>query len=369
MAELQKEAKHHLDKTTNTLILDYVLWLSAKTILEEAVMPVDAESLRTRGRRLVGLADGLILTFDITNMPKFSYAILNQRLDLAALVIIFVYRDSRTRYITRRSSELSFANSPGRLTRTDNFLRDRSITSVFGDTGIQSRFSALEIPAEVSIKARQLLDLEAEDPTFAKQFRKSSLNDALHHFMSVSASCFNHSDTQPSTKWIHIAMEFSLFAALESILILRLPAISAINDCFCYGTSKSPDSGDLDIDAMFKKDEDDEDSRDFIAFETYWDRTRDEALGKLHSPAPTHNRRSLVHQLLDLLVSLDWQGFKSKVVLYLTAVLESMPDPDLTKYSTEHGPLDRAVLRAPGMIAIAHEDGEIRNTKRPRVSA
>lgn len=370
MAEPQDASKHHLNKTTNTMILDYVLWLSAKTILEEAATPIETGSMRTRGRRLVGLTDGLILTFDITNRPKFNYPLLTRRLDLAALVILFVYRDSRSQYITRRSSETSRSSSPQRTARTSNFLNERCESSVIKNPTLHSRYSTLVITDETTNKAKTLFGIDAEPSSCTNQYRKSSLKDALEHFMAVSASSFSQNTAQPATIWTKIANDFSMFAALESILVLGLPASQSINECFCYGPLDSPDSGDVNIDAMFRADE----TQDFAEFAEYWESCRSQTLGLFAPASPSDKHKSqasLEAHLIKLLQVSDWPAFRARVIDYLVAVSESLTKPELTKYSAEYGPLDKSILRAPGMIAIRHEDGDgsVTSTKRARISA
>lgn len=58
MTDVPEATKYQLNKTTNTIILDYLLWLSAKTVLEEGLDELRPSDTRSKGRRLVGLVDG-----------------------------------------------------------------------------------------------------------------------------------------------------------------------------------------------------------------------------------------------------------------------------------------------------------------------
>lgn len=376
MVDVQKPTMDQLNKTTNTIILDYVLWLSAKTILSEAITPEDPDTAKsTKGRRLVGLADGLILTFDTTNRPKFSYPLLTRRLDLAALVILFVYRDSRSRYITRRSSETSRSNSPMRSSRSSNFLRDRNLKSVISDPELESRYSALSISQETTNQAKLILGITEDSCTTATAttldsgFRKSSLNDALDYFIAVScAACATK--VFPKPQWSQIAIDLSLFAALESILVFGAPPIQSFNEAFCYGPLQNPDTGDAQVDAVFRW----EGTRSFKEFADFWDSYRDDVLDNLRPPPPAGQQtqqqaagEDLSVHLLSLLKESYWPDCRRRVIKYLDAVLDVMPVPELSKYSADYGPLDKSVLRAPGMIAIRHEDGEV-STKKAKIS-
>lgn len=360
MAEVQKESKHHLDKTTNTIILDYLLWLSAKTILSEVSSPSEDSTSRSKGRRLVGLVDGVILTFDMTNRPKFSYTLLTRRLGIASLVILFCYRDSRARYITRRSSE-NVRPTEGKR-RTAAYLRERHVTSVLRTEAQTSRFDSLEVSDSTVQEARKLFGLvEGDEAAAEPRYRMPSLIDAMEEFISVSASTYAHSGASPAKVWIRMATTFSLFAALEAFLVNQETGADALNQCFSFDAIAEPESGNAAVDRLFKI----QGNKDFKEFESVWNMERNKCLVRLTGPSNTSS--SLEEHLLALLRELDWAAFRLTVCDYLTAIMESMDAPELCKYS-HSGILDRSLLRAPGMISIEHEETDSRNVKRTKVS-
>lgn len=375
MSELQREVKYYLDKTTNTIVLDYLLWLSARTILEEAssAAPAVNES-KLKGRRLVGLVDGLILQFDITNKPKFTYTLLTRRLNLAALVILFVYRDSRSRYITRRSSDAAPSSDTQISVRTKKFLQEQGNGNSVVTASLAQKFSSITVDAKTTSAARQLLGMDPEESD--NGYRRPSLKDAFEQFMVVSAASYAQSDALPAEMWIKIACQFSLFATIDACLVDsgQRNGLDTLNESFSYAPAEEPMGGNDNIDAIFTK----RAGRKYAEFAKMWTHHRDAALLRLQPPTKSNGTvPSLSSHLLSLLKELDWAEFKMSVITYLTAVLQSMEDPELCKYSgleTEESSqtvmLDKSILKAPGMISIAHEEAEVRRpNKRARISA
>lgn len=373
MGELQQEVKHYLDKTTNTIVLDYLLWLSARTILEEAsIAATSVNESKSKGRRLVGLVDGLILQFDITNRPKFTYTLLTRRLNLAALVILFVYRDSRSRYITRRSSDTALPSDTNVTSRTRKFLRDQDSDSVVS-ASLAQKFSAIAVDLQTTREARQLLDMDPEESD--NGYRRPPLKDAFEQFMVVSAASYAQSDALPAEMWIKIACQFSLFATIDACLVDRShhSHTTVLNESFSYAPSEEPKSGNDNIDAVFKQ----RAGRKYAEFAQMWRHHRYAALAKLEPSTKSNGTvSSLSSHLLSLLRDMNWPEFRMSVITYLTAVLQSMEDPELCKYSgidaedsSQVALLDKSILRAPGMISIAHEEAEVRRpNKRVRIS-
>ncbi|CCG82567.1 protein of unknown function [Taphrina deformans PYCC 5710] len=354
MAELQKEAKHHLNKTTNTIILDYLLWLASKTILEEAAqtdrgLAAGRPGDRSKGRRLVGLVDGLIMTFDLADRPKFRYGLLTRRIDLASLVILFVYRDARSRYITRRSSETR--TGPGRRealrARTVRFLRDRGTSSVV-DGRTLAGLQAIQVSDETRAQARSSFGVVVDE----RDSGRVSLQDALHRFFLVSASCY--ATQTPGPLWISIALEFCLFAALEGYLLADERGGDCVDACFSYGVlARRPDDDDeeedddrqVELDLLFSEAKGAE-------FANSWETGRRRTVDALRAREETRMDRHLLAVLQDH----DFASFRDRVTTYLGAILESMADPELSKYPAV---LDKSILRAPGMISIAHHETDV----------
>lgn len=390
MSHLQKEARQHLDKTTNTIILDYLLWLAAKTILEEATAAADVPNAtppgpRSRGRRLVGLVDGLILTFDLTDRPKFSYPLLTRRIDLTSLVISFVYRDSQSQYITRRASETppSTRRVHADQARTEQFLRGRGIRDVLEDDDVvRAKYADLSVTPQTRTQARALFGLDDTVPslsdsgngsthghgsTTSAPSRPITLRDALHQFVQVSASSYANGNASPNKIWIDLTVQFCMFAALEGYLVHGESGVDCLNGCFGYGILAAPDYGHPDLDDLFQ----DRRGSGSIGkgnrstksdFGRAWEDARRGALAQLVPPSSSSSDVPLASHFMTLLRRPRRGGYgdlKAGVTRYLGAILESMLDPDLCKYPAA---LDRSVLRAPGMISIAHEQHDVVTT-------
>lgn len=203
MTDLMNESKSHLTKTTNTVILDYLLWLSAKTILEDVENP-------KKGRRLIGLVDGLISSFE--RHSCVLYPNLLRRLNLSTLVILFHHGPSPTppnRIHTRTN-------------RVNRFQRDRN-----------------------------------DSPDFKETKEGGVTLDALELFMDVSAGSYR--SAYPNTTWISIAMEFILLASYGAT------GQDGVDAAFAYGALEEPDMGSLDLNLLFKVSTSDSDRVTFLA--------------------------------------------------------------------------------------------------------
>lgn len=223
---------------------------------------------------------GLILTFDRTNQPKFLYPLLARRLNLSALAILFLYRD--TQYITRGPDRAAVLRLSRTRKRAKRFLLQRGLRSVVTHRSMQRLLSMVPVvPDEVRSLAIESFksippppsspsgpQLDAKTATVSSSMTatatatvtnttiapRPTLREALELFMSVSASSYVASEEYPNKVWVQLACDFMLLATLESYLMNGDTGLDPVNACFAYGESEVPIYGNEALDQLFRYD-------------------------------------------------------------------------------------------------------------------
>ncbi|ORY84433.1 hypothetical protein BCR37DRAFT_378455 [Protomyces lactucae-debilis] len=381
-AAQQKEAAQHLTKTTNTLILDYLLWLSAKTVLHEA----RGHHLRqprpvSKGRRLVGLVDGLILSFEHSAQPRLPSQKLTERLHLSALVILYVYRDAyRLSRGTRETHERRREITRHRTRQYLNARRVEHCLSGLASPAQAARFSSepSHCPRAIRQEAATLFGLNPELDLTHKDLagKPPMLFEALEGFMMVSAEQFRSQRTTPAAMWTDMASDFMLFACLEAYLVYGATGMGMLNACFAWG--RNGETGSDALNGLLKP-------RSIqVPHFALLEQGQAARLALLVANLPLEGASPsdpvLLEHMLEIAKEKLYPDFRDQVLSYLHAVLSSMSEPDLSAYGAASAEnniqapiLSKSVLTAPGEILISHdreaEDRHADLEREPRMTA
>ncbi|KAF2234709.1 hypothetical protein EV356DRAFT_141639 [Viridothelium virens] len=232
----QKEADPEVQQEVETWILDYVLFQATTALLNQHNAERDGESLPEAGKPdlPLAMADAFLGQFKAKHPPQAISSDLKFRLRLLQFVSLFTRRLRPTTCSPTDESLQRLRNmhqTRATMRRTyipPDFDESPRIWNVFPLSEIN-----LTINRELALKSLKVKQA-ANNATYGFQSSVAML-DLLPLFMSLSAHLYQETGGEVKGRWLELAAEFMLQAALEQYLIQGTCGTEILHECFSFG--------------------------------------------------------------------------------------------------------------------------------------
>ncbi|KAL9095531.1 MAG: hypothetical protein Q9165_002402 [Trypethelium subeluteriae] len=232
----KKEAGPEVQQEVETWILDYVLFQATTALLNERNAERDGRPLAESGKPDLPLAmvDAFLVQFKAKHPPQAISSDLRFRLRLLQFVSLFTRR-------LRSTTSSPTAESLQRLRNMHQARAARRATCIPPDFDQSLRVwdvfplseTNLTINRELALKSLKVKQATTK-VTYGLQTSVAVL-DLLPLFMSLSAFLYQNFGWEIKDRWLELAAEFMLQAALDQYLIRGTSGTEILHDCFSYG--------------------------------------------------------------------------------------------------------------------------------------